>query len=256
MTSQAVLRALAEPRRPAILRLVRDAPRSVGDIAAQLDISQQAVSQHLQVLREAGLVAVRRQGTRRLYSARPEGLAPLRAFLEELWDDRLDALRREAEQEESRMTIAETTVVERELEIAARPQTVWEFLVDPRKAERWMGTTVAIDARPGGHYRAEVCPGGTASGVVVELDAPRRLVWTWGWEPGMGSPVAPGTTRIEVDLEPVGQGTRLRLRHLGLPDAQAAASHDHGWEHYLERLRVAAGGGDPGPDPWAVRDGG
>ena len=100
MSAQDVLRALAEPRRPAILRLVRDEARSVGEIAAHFDISQQAVSQHLQVLREAGLVDVRRDGTRRLYRVRPEGLAPLRAFLEELWDDRLDALKREAEREE------------------------------------------------------------------------------------------------------------------------------------------------------------
>ena len=62
MSAQTVLKALAEPRRPAILRLVRDEARSVGEIAAHFDISQQAVSQHLQVLREAGLVEVRRDG--------------------------------------------------------------------------------------------------------------------------------------------------------------------------------------------------
>src|SRR4051812_2749461 len=100
MSAQTVLRALAEPRRPAILRLVRDEARSVGEIAGHFDISQQAVSQHLQVLREAGLVDVRKDGTRRLYRVRPQGLAPLRAFLEDFWDDRLDALRREAEHEE------------------------------------------------------------------------------------------------------------------------------------------------------------
>ena len=100
MSAQIVLKALAEPRRPAILRLVRGEARSVGEIARHFDISQQAVSQHLQVLREAGLVEVRREGTRRLYRVRPQGLAPLRAFLEELWDDRLDALKREAEREQ------------------------------------------------------------------------------------------------------------------------------------------------------------
>jgi DNA-binding transcriptional ArsR family regulator len=100
MSTAAVLKALAEPRRPAMLRLVRDEARSVGEIAEHFDITQQAVSQHLQVLRGAGLVDVRREGTRRLYRARPEGLAPLRAFLDEFWDDRLDALKREAEREE------------------------------------------------------------------------------------------------------------------------------------------------------------
>jgi DNA-binding transcriptional ArsR family regulator len=85
MSTDAVLRALAEPRRREMLRLVRDEPRSVGEIAAQFDISQQAVSQHLQVLREAGLVAVRKDGQRRLYLVRPEGLETLEAFLAELW---------------------------------------------------------------------------------------------------------------------------------------------------------------------------
>ena len=100
MSNETVLRALAEPRRQAILRLGRDEPRSAGEIGKHFDITQQAVSQHLQVLRDAGLVDVRCEGTRRLYRVRPEGLVPLRAFLEELWDDRLDALKREAEREE------------------------------------------------------------------------------------------------------------------------------------------------------------
>jgi DNA-binding transcriptional ArsR family regulator len=92
-TPDAVLRAIAEPRRQAMLRLVRDEPRSVGEIAAQFDISQQAVSQHLQVLKEAGLVAVRKEGQRRLYVVRPEGLETLDAFLAELWPAGLERLK-------------------------------------------------------------------------------------------------------------------------------------------------------------------
>ena len=75
----AALRAIAEPRRREILALVRDAERSSGEIAAHFDVTGPAVSQHLAVLLDAGLVAVRRRGTRRLYRARPEGLAELRA---------------------------------------------------------------------------------------------------------------------------------------------------------------------------------
>ena len=85
MSAEDVLKALAEPRRQQILRLVRAAPRSVGEIAEGVDVTQQAVSQHLQVLRDAGLVAVRRDGTRRLYIIRPEGLESLDQFLAELW---------------------------------------------------------------------------------------------------------------------------------------------------------------------------
>jgi DNA-binding transcriptional ArsR family regulator len=99
MGRDAVLRALAEPHRQAMLRLVRDEPRSVGEIAAQFDISQQAVSQHLQVLKDAGLVAVRKQGQRRLYVIRPEGLETLETFLAELWPAGLERLRDAVEAE-------------------------------------------------------------------------------------------------------------------------------------------------------------
>jgi DNA-binding transcriptional ArsR family regulator len=85
------LRALVEPRRRAILRLVADTERSAGDIAETFDVTRTAVSQHLTVLREAGLVTERRDGTRRLYRARPEGLADLREFLEGMWSSSLRA---------------------------------------------------------------------------------------------------------------------------------------------------------------------
>jgi DNA-binding transcriptional ArsR family regulator len=98
---EASLKAIAEPRRRQILRLVRDDELSAGEIAAQFDVTRPAISQHLNVLKEAGLVTERRNGTRRLYRARPEGLGELKAFLEEFWDERLDALTREAERKES-----------------------------------------------------------------------------------------------------------------------------------------------------------
>jgi len=97
---EAALRAIAEPRRRRILRLVRDEELSAGEIASHFEVTRPAVSQHLNVLKEAGLVSERRNGTRRLYRIRPEGLAELRDFLEEFWDVRLEALKREAEKEE------------------------------------------------------------------------------------------------------------------------------------------------------------
>ena len=97
---EAALKAIAAPRRRQILSLVRDGELSAGEIAAQFDVTRPAVSQHLNVLKEAGLVSERRNGTKRLYRARPEGLFQLKAFLEEFWDDRLEALKREAETEE------------------------------------------------------------------------------------------------------------------------------------------------------------
>jgi DNA-binding transcriptional ArsR family regulator len=97
---EAALKAIAAPRRRQILALVRDGELSAGEIAARFDVTRPAISQHLGVLKDAGLVQERRDGTRRLYRARPEGLDELRAFLEEFWDGRLDALRREAERME------------------------------------------------------------------------------------------------------------------------------------------------------------
>jgi len=91
------LRALAEPRRRAILRLVAHDELAAGEIAAAFDVTRTAVSQHLTVLRNAGLLSERRIGTRRLYRARPEGLAGLREFLEDMWASSLDVARRLAE---------------------------------------------------------------------------------------------------------------------------------------------------------------
>ena len=96
---EAVVRALAEPHRREILRLVAGRELPAGRIAAHFDVTGPAVSQHLRVLKEAGLVTDRREGTRRLYRARPEGLMELRAFLESFWDDRLAVLKQEAEKE-------------------------------------------------------------------------------------------------------------------------------------------------------------
>jgi uncharacterized protein YndB with AHSA1/START domain len=104
--------------------------------------------------------------------------------------------------------------------------------------------------------RIVVTPASIASGEVVELDPPRRLVYTFGWEVGGAGPdlVPPGSSTVEIELIPSGAGTTLRLVHRELP-APAASAHGEGWDHYLGRLVVAAPGGDPGPDPWAQQHG-
>jgi len=99
---EAALKAIAAPNRRKMLRLVWDVELTAGEIASHFDVTRPAVSQHLSVLKEAGLVSERRNGTRRLYRARPEGLAGLKAFVDELWAERLEALKREAEREERR----------------------------------------------------------------------------------------------------------------------------------------------------------
>jgi DNA-binding transcriptional ArsR family regulator len=99
---EAALRAIAEPRRRQILELVRERELSAGEIASQFDVTRPAISQHLGVLKEAGLVDERRNGTQRLYRARPQGLSELKTFLDGFWDEKLEALQREAEREEKK----------------------------------------------------------------------------------------------------------------------------------------------------------
>ncbi len=94
-----VMRALVEPRRRAILRLVAGQELAAGEIAAAFDVERTTVSQHLTVLKGAGLLFERRAGTRRLYRARPEGLDGLRSYVDEIWSSALDVARRVVEAE-------------------------------------------------------------------------------------------------------------------------------------------------------------
>jgi DNA-binding transcriptional ArsR family regulator len=97
MSRSSVLEALVEPRRRDILRLIRTAELPVGEIARHFDVTRGAISQHLGILKAAGLVSERRDGTRRLYRVRLQGFAELQAFLDEFWDTRLHDLKRAAE---------------------------------------------------------------------------------------------------------------------------------------------------------------
>jgi DNA-binding transcriptional ArsR family regulator len=92
--------ALTEPHRRQILELVKDKELTAGNIAARFDVTQPAISQHLKILLEAGLLNVRRDGTRKLYRLRPEGLNQVRAYLESFWEISLTKLKSAAETEE------------------------------------------------------------------------------------------------------------------------------------------------------------
>src|SRR2546423_11511994 len=99
MTMQSAIQAISEPRRREILQMIRDRELAAGEIASGFDVTRTAISQHLTVLKNAGLVNERREGTRRLYRARPEGLAELQSFLDGFWEDRLQRLKIEVEKE-------------------------------------------------------------------------------------------------------------------------------------------------------------
>ena len=143
-----------------------------------------------------------------------------------------------------------SSAIEQEVRVAARPEIVFSFFVDPARMLQWKGISAELDSRPGGIYRVDVTGEDVARGEYTEVVPYSRVVFTWGWE-SEGSPVPPGSSTVEVTLTPDGDGTLVRLRHSGLPE-NASADHAEGWAHYLARLATVAGGGDPGPDPWVV----
>src|SRR3990172_8104984 len=92
----------------------------------------------------------------------------------------------------------EVGAVVREVRIAAKPETIFGFFTDPGKMTRWKGKTATLDPKPGGTYRVQINSKVIASGEYVEIDPPRRVVFTWGWEGG--HPVAPGSSTVEITL--------------------------------------------------------
>lgn len=153
------------------------------------------------------------------------------------------------------MASAETAAaVEIEVRVDASPETIFDFFTDPDKLVQWMGRDSDLDPRPGGVFRCDINGRDVASGNYVEIDRPRRVVFTWGWE-HEDSHTGPGASTVEVSLEPSGESTLVHLTHRDLATEEARANHAHGWNHYFERLATAAAGGDPGPDPWASPEG-
>jgi uncharacterized protein YndB with AHSA1/START domain len=151
------------------------------------------------------------------------------------------------------MTPMDTIAVEREVLVRARPETIFPFFTDPELMVRWMGASAQADPSPGGIYRVDINDRHVALGEYVEVSPPDRVVFTWGWE-SEESPVRPGSSTVEVTLTSDGDDTLVRLIHRDLPNQDSAGSHAKGWEHYLDRLRIAAAGDDAGPDPWANQD--
>jgi uncharacterized protein YndB with AHSA1/START domain len=148
------------------------------------------------------------------------------------------------------MAVDATTAVQGQVRVKASRETVFGFLTEADKMTRWMGVQAQAEPVPGGIYRVVINDRDTASGEFVEVDPPRRVVFTWGWESEDAS-VAPGESTVEVTLEEDGDATLVRLVHSGLPTEDARERHAHGWHHYMPRLAEVAAGGDPGPDPWA-----
>lgn len=130
-------------------------------------------------------------------------------------------------------------------QIAAPRDAVFDFLVDPAKMVRWIGTAVELDPVEGGTLRIDVGDGDIASGHYLEVDRPNRVVFTWGWQ-GMAA-LAPGSSTVTITLTAHAGDTLLELRHDGL-SPELSTEHAKGWAHFLGRLAIRASGGDPGPN--------
>ena len=137
-------------------------------------------------------------------------------------------------------TVAAERVIEREVRVAARPETVFAFWTDPERMARWMGRDIRLDPRPGGALRIDYNGSDIVSGRFVEVDPPTRIVLTWGWE-APGDPTPPGASTVEVDFVPDGDSTLVRLRHTGLVE-EAVSGHAEGWDQFLPSLVAAVAG--------------
>jgi uncharacterized protein YndB with AHSA1/START domain len=144
-------------------------------------------------------------------------------------------------------TPADLVLTER---IRATPDQVFQYLVEPDKLIRWMGTEADLDPTPGGAFRINVTGQDIAAGTYVEVDRPHRVVFTWGWE---GSPtVPPGSTTVAIALWADGDETVVELTHSGLPGGMDD-EHRQGWTHYLDRLSRLTAGETLEPDPMEMR---
>jgi uncharacterized protein YndB with AHSA1/START domain len=140
----------------------------------------------------------------------------------------------------------EPLVVQREVQIAAPPATVFALLTDPDRIVSWMGVEATTEAHPGGLYFLKIREDRVARGEFREVVPVHRLAYSFGWEGD--EEVPPGSSLVEIDLVDRDGGTLLRMTHSGLPNAAQCAGHNRGWAHYLDRLAIAAADRDPGID--------
>jgi uncharacterized protein YndB with AHSA1/START domain len=157
--------------------------------------------------------------------------------------------------------MSEIAAVEVVVQVAAAAEAVFPFFTEAERYVRWMGSKAELEPVPGGVFRVEMPDGFAAAGTFTEVASPRLVAFSWGFaddeaashtkgdEKPSASAMPAGSTRITVTLEDGGDGTRVVLRHEGLPSEELRAAHEVAWNAYLPRLAVAAAGGDPGPDP-------
>ncbi len=244
------LAALSDPTRRRVFEMVLRRPSPVGRIAGALPVSRPAVSQHLRVLRDAGLVVAERRGASRVYRADEAGLAELRAWFEELWDDALDAFEAAARKEHAMQET--TTRVAPVIKTRTVPLAVEDAfdLFTWRMSEWWPVATHSVagedvaelrfEGRVGGRL-LEVAADGTACswGEVLAWNPPHRFVISWH-----PSPEPKAASVLEVRFRSVAGGTELYLEHRGWEEhgteaLRLRASYEPGWDQVLDRFVAA-----------------
>lgn len=130
------------------------------------------------------------------------------------------------------------TIVDQTVRIAAPPEVVFEYFVDPQKLVSWIGSRADLEASPGGRFWVDMNGTDVAAGQYLEVEPPTRVVFTWGWERG-GQPLAPGSSTVEITLTPDGAHTVVRLIHRDLPKP-FVEGHGAGWTEHLATLVALA----------------
>jgi uncharacterized protein YndB with AHSA1/START domain len=126
-----------------------------------------------------------------------------------------------------------------DVRLAAPPADVFRYFTEPERYVLWQGVSAELDPRPGGIFRVQM-EAGVVEGEYLLVEPPHRVRFSWGWRDHPRVP--PGSSTVEIVLEADGDGTRLRLRHGGLPDAAARDLHTAGWHKHLGQLAGIVGG--------------
>ncbi len=137
------------------------------------------------------------------------------------------------------------------IEIDAPPTTVFDYLTTDAGMMAWMGQRAELDPHPGGEFAVDIA-GYAIRGQYVHVERPTLVVVSWGVAGSADLPA--GASTVEFRLTLIERGTRVDLVHSGLPEPELQG-HADGWDHFLPRLRIAASGGDAGPDHWRPIDG-
>ncbi len=255
MTYVDSLTALSDPRRRAIFEALRQGPMSVSQIASGQPVSRPAVSQHLKVLQQAGLVSVTAKGTKRVYHLRREGLSGLRGYVESFWSDALDAFADHISttQKEPSMlppvikTITVPCPPAQAFQLFTRDIASW-WPLDKNSVSAMSGKVardIELDPREGGEITEIDHEGARVLwGSITDYSPPSRLGLAWHIN-RPASEATSVTVTFEADDDPASSGTKVTLIHAGWEvfgdDAQSMRNgYDSGWVHVFEQRFKAA----------------